>query len=240
MYGYLIALTVLTAVAASIVFIATFRQIPRASVSARLLLRLYLEVAALTGMLFFAVEFAGQVEWGLGEAFGLDAVYGSVPTFQTLSPTAHCAPPTAPICQPADVQRELWFADRSRRHAEDLARGAIFAAVAALFSAAHFALRRGLLVEEERRSLLRRAHLVVGLIVFGLATAIYLPPGISLLVDRLAYPRFENSGGIGVSLAFGISTLVVWLLYVALFVADLRPSRAPRPREIDWLSGNQA
>ncbi len=239
MYG-LIPLTVFIAIATVIVLIATLRAARRATVDGRLLLRLYLETAALTGMLFFAIELTGPVRWALGETFGSEAIYGSVPAFETPPPSRRCAPPNAPMCQPPDVQRELWLADRERRHGDDLTRGAVFGAIALLVTGVHFALRRYVLAPDERRSLLHRSHLVVGLIAFGIAVAIYLPPGVASLLDRLDHPRYENSSGASPYLSLGISTLVVWLAYAVMLRGELRPAPIARPHEVEWLSGKTA
>jgi len=96
--GVLTALGVLGAIGLLIVL---FLQRGRDGVDLSLggLLRLYLYLASLAGVIAFAVGLAGIISYVLAAAFGLDLVYGG----QIPRPV----PAIAPVCAPGAVPRAL-------------------------------------------------------------------------------------------------------------------------------------
>src|SRR6266550_3328311 len=85
------------------------------------LLRLYLYLASLAGVIAFAIGLAGIIAYVLAAAFGLDVIYGGPrPNIQPAFPIQVCPPGT--ICPPP-AQFVPAPDDRVRQQAEDLIRG---------------------------------------------------------------------------------------------------------------------
>ncbi|HVR87980.1 MAG TPA: hypothetical protein VHG53_00360 [Candidatus Limnocylindria bacterium] len=190
----------------------------------RNLLRLYLYIASLAGIIVLVIGLSGILNAGFATAFGNGFVYGESPRF-----AAPC-PPGAAGCQlylqldPVEQQRQ----QLDRRRAEDLIRGGTFAVFGLLFWSAHWAARRGALALDEGQSGIRRAYFMLGTVIFGLATIVLLPMGVYQAISNLILPPIENSyrPGAGESLAAGVVTLPAWLIYLWLVSRDFRGARA--------------
>jgi hypothetical protein len=197
----------------------------------RNLLRLYLYVASLAGIIVLVVGLSGILNAGLAAALGNGFVYGS-PSFPVPATTAPCppnVPPGSPQCKPTPTD----FADRTareqeRRRADDLIRGVTFAVFGALFWGGHWAARRKVIGPEAAQSGMRRGYLMLGTVIFGLSTIALLPLGIYQALSYLILPATEGSyrPGAGESLSGGIVTLPIWLIYLWLVVREFRGTRA--------------
>src|SRR5439155_1272899 len=75
---------------------------------------------------------------------------------------------------------------------------------------------------------LRRGYLLLGTVIFGIATVILLPTGIYQALSYLILPADQGvfRQGAGDSLPGGVVTLVVWLIYLWLVVRDVRSAPA--------------
>jgi hypothetical protein len=197
----------------------------------RSLVRIYLYIASMAGIIVLVVGLSSLLTAGFAAAFGDGFVYGeaSVPTIATCPPSSDpsvkCAPPGQPDFA-QQRQREL-----DRRRGEDLIRGLTFAVFGAIFWGAHFLARRGVMGADEASSGLRRGYLLLGTVIFGIATVILLPTGI---YQALAYVILPAEGGtfrsgVGDSLPGGIVTLPIWLIYLWLVVRDVRSTPATAP-----------
>ncbi|HEX9268868.1 MAG TPA: DUF5671 domain-containing protein [Candidatus Limnocylindria bacterium] len=189
----------------------------------RNLIRLYLYVASLAGILLLVIGLSGVLTAGFAFAFGNGFVYGA-----PVGPIAvRPCPPNEPGCVPQGDINERQRQEQDRRRADDLIRGITFTTFGGLFWGAHWMARRGVMGPDEGQSALRRGYLMLGTVVFGLATIILLPTGIYQALSNLILPPVEGSfrPGAGESLAGGLVTAPAWLVFLWLVVRDVRGTR---------------
>ncbi len=206
-----------------VLLVALFVQRGTGSFTPRAILRLYLYIGSLAGILALAIGLASILNYGIARVAGTEFVYGGVPSAvapPTCPPGATgCVEPTPAQLERGRVQQEQ---EQERRRDEELIRGLTFTFFGALFWGAHWAARRGL-AEEEAGGGLRRGYLMLGTAVFGLGTIVLLPTGVYQALanallrtpDNVFRPGADTLGG-------GIVALAVWLIYLRLAVADLR------------------
>ena len=228
-FGIVISVAV---VGALVLAIGLFVQRGREGVdlSPRSLLRVYLYVASLAGVIVAAGGLAALLTVGLaGTPLGRDTIYGGQARFAVAPVPAEKCPPgvTCPEAPAPEEQRRQLAAQQDRLAGEDLIRGVTFTVFGALFLGAHWVARRALAIDE-RRSLLRRAYLMLGTLAFGLATIGLLPNGVTTAAQNalLAATAETYRPPAGEPLAGGIVALAVWLVYLRLVVRELRPSDA--------------
>src|SRR4029077_9287332 len=157
--GVLTALGVLGAIGLLVVL---FLQRGRDGMDVSLggLLRVYIYLALLPGVIAFAIGLAGIISYVLASAFGLDVIYGGPrPSIQPGFPQQVC-PPGTPC--PPPVQFVPAPDDRVRQQAEDLVRGVTFVIFGGVFWAAHWWARRALAGVADRASALHRGYLILG------------------------------------------------------------------------------
>ena len=196
----------------------------------RNLVRLYLYIASMAGIIVLVVGLSGVLSVGFAAAFGNGFVYGDSPVFPIQpacppppnDPNVKCVPPP----QPDLTQQRQSQQDRQR--ANDLIRGLTFTAFGAVFWGAHYFARRGVMGTDELSSGLRRGYLLLGTVIFGIATVILLPTGIYQALSYLILPADQGvfRQGAGDSLPGGLVTLTVWLIYLWLVVRDVRSAPA--------------
>lgn len=205
-----------------------FQRRDAIDLSPRGLLRTYLYLASLAGIITLAIGLASLANYGLAAAFGSEVIYGGSPIAKPA--IARCPPGTTGCIEPtpADLeqQRRQEQEQRDRQRSEDLLRGLTFTAFGALVWGAHWAARRGL-DADEGASGLRRAYLMLGTVIFGLATVIMLPTGLYqalataiLPADEFTYRQAADS------LGGGIACLPIWLLFLTLLRHDFRSGDA--------------
>ena len=200
----------------------------------RSLVRVYLYIASLAGIVVLVVGLSGAISAGFAAAFGDAFVYGdasAIPAIAACPPgqesNVKCAPGV-----PQDYQQQR-LRENARHRGDDLIRGITFTVFGALFWGAHWMARRGLLGAEEASGL-RRGYLMLGTVVFGLTTVVLLPTGIYQALSYLILPP-ENGvyrPGVGDSLGGGLVTLPVWLIYLWLVVRDVRATPASVPTTV--------
>jgi len=224
--GVLTALGVLGAIGLLVVL---FLQRGRDGVDLSLggLLRLYLYLASLAGVIAFAIGLAGIIAFVLAAAFGLDVVYGG----QIQRPFPAIAPACAPnnTCPPFVTPLQPAIPDpRIRQQTDDLVRGVTFVIFGGVFWAAHWWARRTL---SGAASGLHRAYLIVGTAIFGVATIAFLPMGIyQALSFAIAPPdQFTFRPGAGETLSGGLAALPLWLGYLWLVQRALRSAPPSSP-----------
>ena len=186
----------------------------------RSLLRMYLYVASLAGVVVLAGGLSALIAFGLSGPLGRDVIYGPV---QTISMPP--CPVGAVDCKPGDVteQNRRAAAERERKASEDLIRGISFTVLGAIFFSAHWIARRTM-GTDEGRSLLKRGYLMLGTLSFGLATIFMLPSGVTTAASNalIAVGTDVYRQGAGDELAGGLVALVIWLIYLRLAVRDFR------------------
>lgn len=185
------------------------------------LLRAYLYVASLAAIIVFAAGVAGLIAYMLAAAVGLDFVYGGSYPQPAIAP-APC-PPDA-ICPPvrAFLQPENDY--RRFQQNQDLIRGVTFVIFGAIFWGAHWLARRSLAPRDERASGLYRAYLMVGTVIFGIATIALVPFGIFQALSFLIGSQQPGgfSPGVGETLPGGLAALPIWLVYLWLVLRTIR------------------
>jgi len=197
----------------------------------RSLVRVYLYIASLAGIVVLVVGLSGVLSAGFAAAFGDGFVYGdssAIPGIAACPPTPEPNVKCAPGVPQDFAQQRL--RENARRRGDDLIRGITFTAFGALFWGAHWIARRGLIGVEEASGL-RRGYLMLGTVAFGLSTVVLLPTGIYQALSYLILPA-ENGvyrQGVGDSLGGGLVTLPVWLIYLWLVVRDVRATPASVP-----------
>ncbi len=185
------------------------------------LLRAYLYLGSLAGVVVFAVGVAGVLSYVLAAGFGLDVIYGG-PVPQPAIAPAPCPPNT--VCPPIEVFRPP-VDDRVRRHGEDLVRGVTFLLFGGVFWVAHWLARRNLGRADEALSGLHRAYLMLGTAIFGIATIALLPMGIFQALSFAVMPTEPNvyyRPGAGDALSGGLAALPIWLAYLWLVLRTIR------------------
>jgi hypothetical protein len=203
------------------------------------LLRAYLYVASLAAVIVFAAGVAGLIAYVLSAAVGFDFVYGGSFPQPAIAP-APC-PPDA-ICPPVTIFRAQ---DDYRRfqQSQDLIRGVTFVMFGAIFWGAHWLARRSLAPRDERATGLYRAYLMVGTVIFGIATIALVPFGIfqalSFLIGGDQPGVFRP--GVGETLPGGLAALPIWLVYLWLVLRTIRRGVAPiGPRPTARSAGAEA
>src|SRR2546422_859867 len=192
------------------------------------LLRVYLYLASLAGVIAFSIGLAGILDFVLPDGCGVDVIYGA-PTPQPSPAIAPACPPNTtcpPFPQPfPPIVKD----DRERRMGEDLVRGVTFVIFGGVFWGAHWLARRSLARPDEHESGLYRAYLVLGTAIFGIATIVLLPMGIYQALSYALVPAAPYSfrPGAGEALSGGLASLPLWLAYLWLVMRALRTTPAP-------------
>jgi hypothetical protein len=184
------------------------------------LLRVYLYLASLAGVIAFAIGLAGIISYVLAASFGLDLVYGG----QIPRPEPAIAPLCAPNTPCPPFPQPVVPDPRIRQQTEDLVRGVTFLIFGGVFWGAHWWARRALGGVAERASGLHRAYLILGTAIFGIATIVFLPMGIYQALSFAIVPpdQFSFRPGAGESLSGGLAALPLWLVYLWLVQRTLR------------------
>ena len=194
------------------------------------LLRVYLYLASLAGVIAFAIGLAGIISYVLAAAFGLDVVYGGEVPRPVPAIAPVCAPNTT--CPPfMPFPQQVIPDERLRRQTEDLVRGVTFVIFGGVFWAAHWWARRALAGVADRASGLHRAYLILGTAIFGIATIALLPMGIYQALSFAIVPpdQFSFRPGAGEALSGGLAALPLWLAYLWLVQRALRTAPPSPP-----------
>jgi uncharacterized protein DUF5671 len=222
--GALTGFAVLGVFAAALVIVLRGREGVDLSLGG--LLRAYLYVGSLAGVIVFAAGLAGILAYLLAAGFGLDVIYGG-PTPQPVPAIAPAPCPPGQTCPPQ--LPPLLSDDRVRRQGEDLVRGATFLVFGGVFWAAHWFARRSLARADERAGGIYRAYLMLGTAIFGIATIALLPMGIYQALSFAIVPGgpYTFRPGAGESLSGGLAALPRWLAYLWLVLRVLRAPPSP-------------
>lgn len=217
--GVLTALAVLGGI---VLLVVLFVQRGREGIDLSLgaLLRAYLYLASLAGVIVFSVGLAGVLAYVLAAGLGRDVIYGG-PQFIPAT-TVSCPP--GQTCPPPVQELRPIRDDRDRRQADDLVRGVTFLTFGAIIWGAHWGARRFVGAAGERGGALHRGYLMLGTAIFGVATIALLPMGI---YQALSFALVPFDGAIfrqaaGESLSGGLAALPLWLGYLWLVLRALR------------------
>lgn len=195
--------------------------------SPRGVIRVYMYLASLAGIVVLALGLASVVNYGMARTAGNEFIYGGSGPVPAISPRCPpgslekgCVEFTPEMIEQERVRQKM---ATDRRRDEDLVRGVTFTAFGVLFWGAHWVARRGLGEGEGGLSGLRRGYLMLGTVVFGLSTIVLLPTGIYQALSNVVLPAPENYYRQGAdALGGGVVSLPLWLLYLRLVVSEFR------------------
>ena len=215
-------------------------------ISMRFLLRLYMYVVIIVGLLLFTQGVSHLLRAGMAGAGGKDFSYRPVfvsrPGFQEIrSPkpielkergdlTDEELEELAQIIaerekKSLELRREQQSEGLDRAFKEGLIQGISFTIIGAIIWIVHVLGRRRLETQEEHESPLNRIYLIVIVVTFGVITLVNLPQAVfESLRFYLLDPVDEFSGRYqpGGKLALSIATLPVWIVYLMSAVRAVR------------------
>ncbi len=186
----------------------------------RSLLRLYLYIGSLAGVILFVIGLAALIDYGAAQVFGVEAIYGQQP-YGGMDPTT-------------GMNYGQQFADQAKLSSQmDVLRGVTFMVFGALFWGGHWFARRSFGEADEAVSVLRRTYNILGTFVFGIGTIVLLPYGIYIALSQAILTPAEDVylQGFGDSLAGGIVSAAVWVYFLFSVVRAL-PKRTVAPSAI--------
>ncbi len=214
----------------------------------RFLLRLYLYVVIIAGLLLLAQGLSGLLQVGLASALGNDFSYHPVYVGLERKPPSRTTDPLelkerAQLTEAeldelskileqreqdsVEQRREERILGLERARKEGLIRGISFTLIGGVIWGAHLFARRKLETAEDRSSPINRGYLIIMVVIFGLVTLINLPQAVFegsryyLLEPLNGFGRTSPPGG---KLALSIVTLPIWIIYL---VGAIRAARRP-------------
>jgi hypothetical protein len=205
------------------------------------MLRAYLYVGSFAGVIALAFGLSALLNGALASAVGNQIVYGGTPIPSTqifrACPIGAPCPPEPDFALATQRQQQ----ENDRRRQEDLLRGATFSVFGALFYGAHRTARRSMYPRNVTVGVhdgLQRAYHLLGTVVFGIGAIALLPAGLYQLLANslLTLPGDFFRQGVADTLAGGVVSTVLWLLYLRAVLidsrgGDLRAELRPLPRE---------
>ncbi|MCH7800078.1 MAG: hypothetical protein IIC24_00905 [Chloroflexi bacterium] len=220
----------------------------------RFLVRLYLLVVIVAGLLLFTQGASKLMQAGFAtvgdKQFSYRPVYVNLPTDSELRTQSALELKERSLLTDAELeqlsilqterqrkQREL---DEERRRLgldralkEGLILGITFLVIGLAIWSSHLAGRRWLETQEERESLLNRLYLIVVTITFGVITIVYLPQAVSEALSYALLDPFDRGEQPGEKLALSITSLPIWLIYLWEAIRAMRriPPRSSQPRD---------
>jgi hypothetical protein len=169
------------------------------------LLRTYLYIASLAGVVTLAFGLVGLVDAVLAAALGTTFVYGG--------------------------QSATTAGVTDTRAAEDAVRGVTFSIFGALFWFVHWLGRKRAAGGDAGSQY--RAYVLVGAAAFGIATIAFVPSGVYQALSNWLVARGPGDtyrAAVGEPLASGIVSLAIWLLYLR---AALAAARQPAVQSVE-------
>ena len=212
----------------------------------RFLLRLYLYIVTIAGLLLLAQGLAGLLQVGLASALGSDFSYHPVHARIARKPIA--VDPLELKDRPQltdeerqrlseileqkeernlEQQREDRILGLERARKEGLIQGISFTLIGGIIWGAHLFSRRKLETAEDRSSPINRGYLIIMVVIFGLVTIINLPQAVFegfrfYLLEPL--DEFRRGSPPGGKLALSIVTLPIWIVYLVGAIKAARGS----------------
>ena len=230
--GFLVAaIVVVLALGAVGYFLLRSRGGEGVHLNQRILLRAYLYLGTLAGLILLAVGVSGLVQAGLGAGLGYDFSY--YPQYVSF-PRPIRAPvepgvATAPDISSAEEQRQAHSEGLDRAYKEGLLNGMSYVLVGAIIWGIHVFGRRRLTYTTEVDSTLQRAYLLLVVLIFGIITLVNLPQGMfEALRFYILEPIDEFSPGNppGDNIAWAIVALPIWLSYLFGLIRDVRQQQS--------------
>jgi len=235
---FLVLVAVALVVGGGLFLFLRFRAGEPIRIPLRFLLRLYMHVVIIAGLLLLTQGFSGLLRAGLAGAAGKDFSYypayvGGFPGREPrpvepleLKERRDLTPEELEKLSQIETERQKEELERQREAQrkgldralkEGLIEGVSFAIIGAIIWAVHLLGRRWLETDEERESLLNRIYLILIVVIFGIITIVNLPQAVFesfrfYLLDPL--DEFNRSSPPGGKLALSIVALPIWITYL--------------------------
>ena len=240
-FGIFVALALL--VGGAFFLIMRLRSGEPLSIDIRALVRIYLYVGIIAGLLVFTQGASELIKAGAagiaGKEFSYYPVWVEMPEDKTAQPqhpleladrgdlSSEELEQLSAILEERrqenhKINEERERLGRDRAFDEGLIEGISFAIIGALVWAAHMLGRRWIEAPEDRAGPLDRIYLVLLTVIFGIITIISLPQAV---FETLRYAVLDPSGGSdqpGEKLALSITALPIWLIYLWYTVRAIR------------------
>jgi len=237
-------------VAGGVVLFLRMRAHESINFDLRVLLRVYLLVVIVAGLLVFTQGASSLLQAGFAtlgsNQFSYDPVYIQLRSDSAPhSPTAvelkdRTQLTNVELDELADIEaerrieqialeeeRRLLGLDRAKK--EGLIQGISFLIIGLLIWLSHLAARRWLETGEERASLLNRVYLILVTIIFGIITIVLMPQAVFETFSYIVLDPVDSFGSRvqpGDKLALAIITLPVWLIYLFEVIRSMRKASA--------------
>ena len=243
---FLILVAVALVFGGAIFLFFRFRAGEPVSIALRFLLRIYVYVIIIAGILLITQGLSNLLQAGLGSGLGKDFSYRPVYVGFKPVPVRVAPPPGEPaneltaeereeIRQYSEEQERIRIEQQSearrkgldRALEEGLVKGVSFAIIGAIIWAVHLLGRRWLETKEERESPLNRIYLIIVVVIFGIITIVNLPQAVFesfrfyLLEPLDEFSRQSPPGG---KLSTSIVTLPIWIFYLVGAIRAARKS----------------
>ena len=240
-FGVLVALGLL--VGGAFVLIMRLRSGASLSIDIRMLVRLYLYVGIIAGLLVFTQGASELIKAGAAGIAGKDFSYYPV-WVELPEDKENQSQHPLELADRSDLsaaqleELSVILAERNERNAkndeerdrlgvdrafdEGLIEGISFAIIGALVWAAHMAGRRWIEGPEDRAGPLNRIYLILLTVIFGVITIVSLPQAV---FETLRYAVLDNGGRDGApggTVALSITALPIWLIYLWSSIRSVR------------------
>ena len=216
-------------------------------ISMRFLLRLYMYVVIIAGLLIFTQGVSGLIRAGLASGIGKDFSYNPVYVAMTEADELVRTPKPLELKDPPDltpaereelseiiaererkmieIRREQRRRGLDRALEEGLIEGVSFTFIGAIIWAMHVLGRRRLETPEERESPVTRIYLILIVVIFGIITIVNLPQAVFESLRYAVLEPFDEFGDRyqpGGKLALSIVTLPIWIIYLMGTIRSVR------------------
>ena len=244
---FLILVGVALVVGGALFLFFRFRAGDPISIPLRFLLRVYVYVIIIAGLLLLTQGLSDLLQSGLGSGLGKDFSYR--PVYVGVKPVPfRVAPPPPGVAADEltaeereelrrnseeqeririEQQRESREKGLDRALEEGLLKGVSFTIIGAIIWAVHLLGRRWLETREERESPLNQIYLILVVVIFGIITIVNLPQAVFenlrfyLLEPLDEFSRLSPPGG---KLSTSIVTLPIWITYLVGAIRAARKS----------------
>ena len=240
-FGILVALGLL--VGGAVFLIMRLRSGAPLSIDIRALVRIYLYVGIIAGLLVFTQGASELIKAGAAgiasNEFSYSPVWVELPSDKTPQPEHPLELADRSDLSPEELEQLSLILEerdqlnleadeerdrlgRDRAFDEGLIEGISFAIIGALVWAAHMLGRRWIESPEDRAGPLNRIYLVLLTVIFGIITIVSLPQAV---FETLRYAVLDPAGSTdqpGEKLALSITALPIWLIYLWYTVRAIR------------------
>ena len=244
--AFLVLVGLAVLVGGAVVVFLRFRSGVDVHISTRLLLRLYLLVVVIVGLILFTQGASHLVRAGFAAAWGNEFSYQQRYVSTPEERGFERAPQPVELKTREELSDEELeelsqiIAEREKKQAElreiqlergleraqeeGLIKGVSFAIIGGIIWLVHVLGRRWLETQEEMASIINRVYLVLIVVSFGVITIVNLPQGVfeslrfAFLDPIDEFSRYQPGG----KLALSIASLPIWIVYLTGAIRSVR------------------